>query len=469
MIKRFFPLFLLLFWLLSPQPAAAQTQPAAPVYIVQEGDNLNSIAIQFGVSVQDLLNANNLTNANLIGVGSQLIIPGVSGVTGYLTTTTIPLGASLQSLSRAYAMPTEALVQINRITSPAEVYAGATLILALAQPTIQTPSINTAPLLPGQSTLQFAAQHNISPWTVLLQNESPSAWQIPTGNALTLPATAITFAWGTPNLQDLSISKLPIPQGGSTTIHVQTQQPATLSGSLADRELHFFEPNSNDQIALQGVHRMNRTGIYPFYLKVSFADGSSYEFEQTILLKPMTAVFDNPLTVDPATTNSDTTKAEDELVRTLTANATPTRYWQGPFIAPIDVAPNYRLYPDCVTSDYGNLRSYNGSPYNFYHTGLDLFACGNTLNIYAVAPGVVVYADFLTVRGGYTVIDHGWGVYSAYGHQSEMSVQVGDRVEAGQRIGLIGKTGRVDGPHLHWEVWVNGVLVNPMDWINNSF
>jgi len=73
------------------------------------------------------------------------------------------------------------------------------------------------------------------------------------------------------------------------------------------------------------------------------------------------------------------------------------------------------------------------------------------------------------VRGNFTLIDHGWGVFSGYGHQLEMFVKEGDYVEAGQLIGFVGKTGRVTGPHLHWEIWVNGNQVNPTEWLDNQY
>jgi len=73
------------------------------------------------------------------------------------------------------------------------------------------------------------------------------------------------------------------------------------------------------------------------------------------------------------------------------------------------------------------------------------------------------------VRGNATMIDHGWGVYTGYYHQKEIYVQVGDRVQAGQLIGLVGSTGRSQGPHLHFEVWVNGVQVDPLDWLSQTF
>ena len=73
------------------------------------------------------------------------------------------------------------------------------------------------------------------------------------------------------------------------------------------------------------------------------------------------------------------------------------------------------------------------------------------------------------MRGNTTIIDHGWGVYSGFWHQSEIEVQVGDIVEQNQVIGVVGGTGRVTGPHLHWELWVNGIQVDPFDWLVNTY
>ena len=73
------------------------------------------------------------------------------------------------------------------------------------------------------------------------------------------------------------------------------------------------------------------------------------------------------------------------------------------------------------------------------------------------------------MRGYATIIDHGWGVYSGFWHQSEIRVNVGDVVTPGQVIGLVGSTGRSTGPHLHWELWVGGVQVDPLQWVQESF
>ena len=85
------------------------------------------------------------------------------------------------------------------------------------------------------------------------------------------------------------------------------------------------------------------------------------------------------------------------------------------------------------------------------------------------ARGRVVFAGPLEIRGNATIIDHGWGIYTGYWHQSEIRVQVGEIVEEGQIIGLVGNTGRSAGAHLHWEIWAGGVQVEPYDWLIELF
>ena len=101
---------------------------------------------------------------------------------------------------------------------------------------------------------------------------------------------------------------------------------------------------------------------------------------------------------------------------------------------------------------------FNGRP--AFHSGLD-FTGGIGVPIYSTAPGIV---SFTGVRSGYgnTIeIDHGAGFKTRYAHLSGISVQVGERVAVGERIGAMGSTGRSTGPHLHYEVWVNGRAQNP--------
>jgi len=72
------------------------------------------------------------------------------------------------------------------------------------------------------------------------------------------------------------------------------------------------------------------------------------------------------------------------------------------------------------------------------------------------------------VRGNVIILDHGRGVYTIYCHLSKFNVQVGQLVNVGDVIGYTGNTGRILGPHLHWELYVGGVTVDPLPWTKET-
>ena len=105
--------------------------------------------------------------------------------------------------------------------------------------------------------------------------------------------------------------------------------------------------------------------------------------------------------------------------------------------------------------------------YGWRHTGVDI-ASRNSPPIYAAESGTVIRAQASGYNGGYgrnVMIDHGNGLVTLYGHMSQLYVNVGDQVTRGQTIGIMGSTGRSTGPHVHFEVRVNGSRVNPLSYI----
>jgi len=94
-----------------------------PVYIVQEGDSLNTIALRFGISPEDIQTTNNIADPNTLFISQRLSIPGLEGVTGLLTSQAVPFGATLTSLTRQYALQQTQITTLNNITSPSEVIA----------------------------------------------------------------------------------------------------------------------------------------------------------------------------------------------------------------------------------------------------------------------------------------------------------------------------------------------------------
>lgn len=102
-----------------------------------------------------------------------------------------------------------------------------------------------------------------------------------------------------------------------------------------------------------------------------------------------------------------------------------------------------------------------------FHSGVDLAASQGT-PIYAVAAGTVTTATYGDANGYYVALSHGNGYGSVYCHMTNYIVSVGDSVSQGQVIGYVGSTGWSTGPHLHFEIHVNGSAVNPMDYISIS-
>jgi murein DD-endopeptidase MepM/ murein hydrolase activator NlpD len=98
------------------------------------------------------------------------------------------------------------------------------------------------------------------------------------------------------------------------------------------------------------------------------------------------------------------------------------------------------------------------------HNGIDIRG-GHGDPVFAADSGTVITSQFNASYGNFIVISHGNGVNTLYAHLSTRQVSVGDTVTRGQRIGLIGSTGVSTGPHLHFEVIVNGSRVNPMRWL----
>ena len=133
----------------------------------------------------------------------------------------------------------------------------------------------------------------------------------------------------------------------------------------------------------------------------------------------------------------------------------PRRHWDQPFQIPT---------PDCMNSSFGNLRYHNGIYTGNYHKGIDLRS-PMSRPVKATAGGKVTIARKYRLHGGTVGLDHGQNISSIYIHLSKIAVKPGDFVKKGQVIGYVGATGFATGPHLHWGLYVNGLPVNPLQWV----
>lgn len=112
----------------------------------------------------------------------------------------------------------------------------------------------------------------------------------------------------------------------------------------------------------------------------------------------------------------------------------------------------------------GDITSHYGPRDDEFHTGMDIAAVTGQA-VRAALGGTVVEAGW---RGGYglcVVVDHGNGLQTLYAHNSQLEVEIGDQVDSGQLLALAGSTGYSTGPHLHFEILLNGFPVNPLPWL----
>ncbi|MCP4671316.1 MAG: M23 family metallopeptidase [Desulfobacula sp.] len=127
--------------------------------------------------------------------------------------------------------------------------------------------------------------------------------------------------------------------------------------------------------------------------------------------------------------------------------------------------PSIRPVDGWITSKFG----YRTSPFTGrkeFHAGLDIANKTGT-KLIATANGRISYASRKMYIGNLIIIDHGFGRVTKYGHLKEMLVKRGQKIKRGDVIGLIGNTGRSTGPHVHYEVRINGTPVNPLKYILN--
>ena len=147
---------------------------------------------------------------------------------------------------------------------------------------------------------------------------------------------------------------------------------------------------------------------------------------------------------------------EDRALRAAVQSVrTPLRMWQGYFRLPAE---------GVISSTFGLLRSYNGAEPTDFHSGLD-FAGPLGTDILAANAGIVAWTGETERRGRGVIIDHGQGVFSSYWHMANVATAPGTTVAAGAVIGRVGNTGLSTGPHLHWELTVFGVPVDPLPWL----
>ena len=483
MMVRWFSVVLLagmLLWL--PASSVAQdTNNQVTVHVVQRGETLFRIAQQYGLTVESVATFNSIADPTNIQVGQRLLIPLAGATQSELPAThVVQAGETLKSIATLYGLSIEDLAARNNLTDVNRIYVGQ--ILNISSTVILTPSPiptvepavaeavsqDTKSLLytvkGGDTLFRIATRFGLTVNELATANNVDDPTLIYSGQQLIIPGVkppeiALDLP---PEVSKFEVNPLIFVEGETGLFRLTTSAPMTINGTFLNRTLSAAaDQGSTVYSILVGIPMFTETGVYPLSLSLTDTAG------KVLLLDVNIQVLAGAYSKESITLASNRTDlldpnleaAELQTMQRLMSNFTPTRYFDGPMSLPAAAS---------ISSPFGRKRSYNGGPFDHFHAGTD-FAGAPGTPVMAAASGYVVFAGKLDVRGNVTIIDHGLGIYTVYCHQTTQSVKVGDYVSTGQPIGTVGSTGRVTGPHLHWELWVNGVQVDPMQWVQESF
>jgi len=470
----------LLLWL--PAFSVAQdNNDNVVVHVVQRGETLYRIAQHYNLTVDAIASFNNIADPTNIQVGQRLLIPTNGSTQSDVPAThVVQAGETLKSIATLYGLTVEELASRNSITNIDRIFVGQVLNIQAATPATPSPiptvepppsqgSTGETPSLVytvqgGDTLFRIATRYGLTVNDLVRANNVTDPTVIYAGQQLIIPGvkppqSALDLP---PNVSNIVVSPTMYVEGQTGQIRLITAVPMTVKGTFLGRNLSVAsDQNGTVDTILIGIPVFTDANVYPLALSLTDGTGQVTPLDLNIQVlsggygrETITLLSSRADLVDPALEAS-----ELQTMQRVTSNFTPTRYFNGPLSLPAAAS---------VSSPFGRKRSYDGGPFDHFHTGTD-FAAAPGSPVMSAAPGYVVFADKLSVRGNVTIIDHGWGIYTVYCHQTTQYVKVGDFVNTGTVIGTVGATGRVTGPHLHWEVWVNGVQVDPMQWVQQSF
>jgi len=361
-------------------------------------------------------------------------------------------GDTWLAIARQYGIQDKALWQTNQLLNIQRRPAiGTDVSVSTSEPQLNTQGrmIYAA----GIGLLEISARRHLNPWNLALQNEAKSPYWPLFDRTIFVPEEG-SIPRELPNgFASLDFSAIPLQPGQAFGFKAELHRAVTATASLAD--VQFTISQLDDKlVGLAGTGAFFPPGVHELAIDV----GGSPSWTQPMFFRPGDWVYEQiMLSGSAAAIDQESIVEEWDRLSIIWSAITPEIMWKNSFHLPLDDFLEF-------SSLYGAYRSYNGGPYRSYHEGVDFSAYGGT-PVLAPASGTVALAENLYVRGGAVLIDHGFGVFSGLYHLSEVLVQPGENVEAGQFIGHVGSTGLSTGNHLHWDLIVGGQQVDGRSWL----
>jgi murein DD-endopeptidase MepM/ murein hydrolase activator NlpD len=366
----------------------------------------------------------------------------------FLVLSSAAVVASADGLIIGGGRPGDAGPQIDAVAlSPAERQAP----IAAAQP-------RTYVVQRGDTLSAIASRNNTTVASLVARNGLANADRIDAGRVLQIETVAASLPSLPPDSLLTRVQFWPWPpvQGQTLAVWLITRAPITPALSFAGKAISVTTEGGSSW-AMIPINALADPGTKPLTLTV----GASV----WPLLVPIRAgvfeIQDIPAeAADPILSEAAKVNAELARMTQLFAGTSPDGWTpRSRFTPPLAPTVKYE-----ASSPFGSRRTYGSIPGLSVHAGED-FAVAPGTPVIAPAAGTVVLAEPLFVRGKAVVIDHGRGVYSGYWHMQSLNVKAGDQVSPGQVLGMVGSTGLSTGAHLHWEMRVDGVAVDPLQWV----
>lgn len=164
--------------------------------------------------------------------------------------------------------------------------------------------------------------------------------------------------------------------------------------------------------------------------------------------------------VQEARRNGKSIAEREQRMEELAKHSVSEKLWRGTFCTPVDI--------DRVSCDFGSIRTTQEKG-RYMHKALDLLSAPKSV-VWATQAGIIALKDDFEDTGKTVIIDHGRGVLSLFCHLDDYAnIEVGQKIALGNPLGTLGKTGYATGYHLHWEMRINNIAVDPMQWTKSSF
>lgn len=296
----------------------------------------------------------------------------------------------------------------------------------------------------------------------MLESDPPPAVTIVQNTPTPPPATPTPRP--TPAIAPPDVELSPTELGQGETAIVTVHQPAASAGSVDMLGQRAPLIHGGDVFwAVVGAGLFTPTGEYEATVTTRDVEGRVLH---TVAVPYSVVPVDRP--VDYLTASAEVTAILTvEAAETEAALRTYEQFnlfqarprWSGPIQQPCE---------GLLTTAFGQGRSINGGPVTGQHSGVDIANSSGT-PVVAAADGRIAWAGWMPIRGNSVLVDHGAGVVTGYHHLLRVDVEAGRDVRAGDQIGRMGSTGFSTGPHLHWEMTIFGVNVDPMTWTERAF